>query len=345
MRRSLAAFCRSLGPLSFAGVILFAGRAFAEPPPDAPFADFPRLVLDSGRPPVSPPDPDVLRLQVHGEYQVRYEHLRSLPLDVTPSMANAKPGAIEDSLGQNDFVYHWLRITPRLQFRDKLQLVGQLDVVTGVVLGELAHETSADYAPRDGYNGLSEVQPRWLFLEWETGYGTVRAGQQPNHWGMGIVANDGDHVSLFGDYRYGDISERIEFETKPGGAASPVTVAIAGDLVYRDAYARLTRGEDAYQGVLRVSYAKGAKEIGLYGVYRHQTTDQTSEPGSAPTPKCSTRECSTSRASSLRTSKAPTPSSSGQARSRLSSDQPTSFGRTLKPSPARARPYRPTAER
>jgi hypothetical protein len=240
-------------------------------------ANFADLVLDTGRPPVKPPEPDLLRFQVHGEYELRYEHLRSFPLDVTATVANAKPGALTDSLGQNNFINHWLRITPRFQIKKNLEFVGQMDVLTGIVAGDLAHDTSADQTPRDSTNGFSNVQPRWLYLEWQTKYGVLRAGQQPSHWGLGIVANDGDHPSLFGDYRYGDISERVLFATRPAGRDSPFTVAVAADVVYRDNYAILTHGDDAYQGILAATYERNAHEVGLYGVYRHQQHAQTSD--------------------------------------------------------------------
>ena len=93
-------------------------------------------------------------------------------------------------------------------------------LLTGVVVGDIARDTRADATPRDDYNGFSNVQPRWLYAQYRLPFGIVRIGQQPNHWGMGILANDGDHPTLFGDYRYGSISERILFATKPGGKDS-----------------------------------------------------------------------------------------------------------------------------
>jgi hypothetical protein len=236
------------------------------------------LILDAGRAPVAPADRDVVRLQIHGEYQLRYEHLRSFPLDPTLTTVSQHPGAITDSLGQNDVAYHWLRITPRFQLRDTLEIVGQIDVLTGIVLGDLAHDDSTDQTPRNAYNGFTNIQPRWLYLQWKTPIGVLRVGQQPSHWGMGIVANDGDHPSLFGDYRYGDISERVLFATKPFGKASHFTVAAAGDLVYRDADADITQQNYAMQTVFLAELEKGANALGLYGVYRHQWRDLSSEP-------------------------------------------------------------------
>ena len=49
-------------------------------------ADFPRLMLDTGRFEVPPAEADLVRFQVHGEEQLRYEQLRSFPLDVTASV-------------------------------------------------------------------------------------------------------------------------------------------------------------------------------------------------------------------------------------------------------------------
>ncbi len=261
---------------SFVGLFLLSSGARAdESEGDIP-RDFPRLVLDTGRAEIPPPDPEAFRFILHGEHQIRYQVQKSFTLTPTASRVNARPGLLEDSLGQNQFVTHWIRVTPRLQIRETLEIVGQLDVLSGVLFGELAHDTSADQTPRDEYNGFSNIQPRWLYAQYKLPFGLVRIGQQPNHWGMGILANDGDHPSLFGDYRYGSISERILFATKPGGADSDFTVALAGDLVYRDATARLTRGQQAFQGVLAAFYEHDYNKLGIFSTLRHQTNDHTS---------------------------------------------------------------------
>jgi len=238
--------------------------------------DLPRLVLDNGRRDVPPADPETYRFVLHGEHQIRWQSQRSFPLTATASSMSQRPGLVEDSIGQNTFVSHWLRVTPRFQIRDTVELVGQADVLTGVVFGELAHGTSADLTPRDEYNGWSNVQLRWLYAQYRLPFGVVRVGQQPNHWGMGILANDGDHPTLFGDYRYGSISERILFATKPGGNDSDFYLAVAGDLVYRDNNARLTRGQQAFQGVLAAFWEHGQNKLGVFSTLRHQQNDKTS---------------------------------------------------------------------
>jgi len=244
-------------------------------------SDFAHLVLDTGRVEESPAEPGLVRLQLHGEEQLRDEHLRSFPLDASDTVVQKYPGTVSDSLGQNDFVSHWFRITPTLQLGDKLRVVGQADL-TGLLGGQLAHDTYADQTPRDSYDGYSNLQARWLYLEWTSPVGLLRVGQQPSHWGMGLVANDGDHPSLFGDYRYGNIVEQVLFATKPLGIDSPFVVALAGNLVYRDNVAILTNGDHAWQGILAAFYEQGPDMLGVYGVYRDQSHSQQSEPAYFP---------------------------------------------------------------
>jgi hypothetical protein len=207
---------------------------------------------------------------------MRLQAERSFPLVASASAMASKPGITDQSLGQNWFVHHWMRLSPRLQVRDNLELVGQLDLVTGMMLGPKAIDSGADQTPRNDYDGFSNVQPRWLYAQYILPFGLVRIGQQPNHWGMGILANDGDHPMLFGDYRYGSISERFLFGTRPGGRNSAFNIAIAGDLVYRDNNARLTRGEQALQGVLVAFWERNGNKLGVFTTVRHQENDRTS---------------------------------------------------------------------
>jgi hypothetical protein len=249
------------------------------PPPPAPSDEAagtefkPRFVLETGRVPVEPPVPDALTFQVHGEYQVRATLLRDLPLREFRNQPET------GSLGQTFRLYHWLRMTPRLSISDELQLVGQVDVPRGFIAGqETRHVEAAEIA-------FEERQPlgidfRWLYLDWLSPVGLVRVGQQPSHWGMGIIANDGDHPTLFGDYYGGARVERILFATKPAGKDSPLTLALAGDLVFKDANADLTDDQRAFQGVVALFYLdRRDNMIGFYGVYRHQEQESSALAG------------------------------------------------------------------
>jgi len=245
--------------------------------------DLPDLVLKTGRVPRRKPESKVLFFDMHGEYQLRYQAQRSVLMAPTASDIDKSPGLLEDSTGQNHFVSHWLRLEPRLVVSDKLQVVSQFDLLTGLVMGQLTHGVSADDTPRDEYNGFKNVQLRWLYAEAKLPIGIVRVGQQPNHWGLGILANDGNHPTLFGDYRYGAISERVLFATKPGGENSDFVIALAGDLVFRDQNAKLSRGDQAFQGVLAAYWERGPNQLGLFSTLRRQRTDRQSLPFSTYT--------------------------------------------------------------
>ncbi len=213
---------------------------------------------------VLPTKPHTLHIQIHGQYQVRLSGLTNLPLSPYPG------DAASGSLGQTVRLVHWLRITPRLSVGPKLSLVGQIDVPRGFIAGQTTSHVQAAEHPMDEHQPL-EVAPRWLYLDWMSPVGLVRVGQQPSHWGMGILANDGDHPTLFGDYRDGSIVERVLFATRPGGKDSPFNVALAGDLVFKDPNANLVDGDHAFEGVLAAFYQdRGDNMIGLYGVYRDQ---------------------------------------------------------------------------
>lgn len=253
-----------------------ASVAYADDP-TASNEEFSRLVLDTGRLASPKPDDEWIHLTLHGEAQLRGQLERSFPLDVTAGTKSVTPNAIEDSIGQNAFITSWVRITPRLLIKSSLAITAQLDILQGFVFGQTAHGTWPDqYARDNGGDWATYVAPRWLYVDWRTPYGLFRIGQQPNHWGMGVLANDGDHPSVFGDYRGGQISERILFGTKPAGKDSPFTVAIAGDLVYRDWQARLSRGDVAWQGVLAGYWEKGYNQLGVFSTVRSQSTSKQS---------------------------------------------------------------------
>ncbi len=248
------------------------GRPVPPPPPppsdEAAGTGFkPAFVLDTGRTPLSPPDPEKLRFQVHGQYQFRVMGLSDLPL--TPF------GLVPDTdhLGQTTRVLHWLRITPRLTVGRKIAVTGQIDVPYGFFAGQETSHVDAAETPYNVRQPL-HIAPRWLYLDWMNPVGLVRVGQQPSHWGMGIIANDGDHPRTFGDYHGGSIVERVLLGVRPAGNDSPFNVAVAGDLVFKDPNADLVDGDHAFQGVLAAFYQnRNDNMLGFYGVYRHQTRD------------------------------------------------------------------------
>ncbi len=243
----------------------------------------------------APPDEGVLlRIAIPGEWQLRFVTLSNIPLATTPGQTQP------NTLGQNAYLEMWFRFRPEISIGNSFRIVSQFDVARGILVGDSTQQVELSRDARS-----TELSPfplgafdlRWLFLEYNSPIGLIRAGQQGSHWGLGIVANDGNHAQVFGDYRLGDVSERIAFATRPFGRNSDFVVALAGDLVYRDRLARLMPydvavthgagepsqmvtlgGDTVWQGILSLFYQDHLcstdcerKRIGLYGVYRDWT--------------------------------------------------------------------------
>jgi hypothetical protein len=93
---------------------------------------------------------------------------------------------------------------------------------------------------------------------------------------MGLLANDGDQQTLFGDYRRGALVERLLFATRPMGEGTPLAVALAADLLFEDYRAQLVDGDRVFQGIAAVRWETPRFTIGAYGVVRHQERDRES---------------------------------------------------------------------
>ncbi|HEY4122059.1 MAG TPA: hypothetical protein VGM56_29535 [Byssovorax sp.] len=225
-------------------------------------------LVDTGRIEGSGALANALALQLHGELELRFRALTTLPLTAPASAPTAT------TLGQNDYLYTWLRLNPRLYYKDKLSLVGQIDIPRGLVLGDVTQYVSTAREPLDDQK-FYRVYPRWLYLEYESPIGVLRLGQQGSHWAMGLVANDGDHPQMFGDNVGGSIVERLLFATTPLGRGTPLVIALGADLVLTDPTARLIEdGDEALEAVLAALWRTKHAEAGVYGVIRHQTRDE-----------------------------------------------------------------------
>ena len=243
-----------------------------------------RFILESGRVTALPLDPDFLVFSIHGDYELRFRALTDLPLEPPAQGAIPPTDGSEPRdpalLGQNKYLYHWLRLNGRIVFRDDLALVGEIDLPRGLIAGDTAQYVERSRDPLSTYNWY-DVHPRQLYLEYRSPIGMFRVGQQTSHWGLGILANDGDHQQMFGDTIRGAVVERLLFATTPMGKNTPLLVALAGDLVFEDNTADLLgnspdqpNGDIAGQAVLAVAYRTDFADIGIYGVYRHQQREQ-----------------------------------------------------------------------
>jgi hypothetical protein len=239
-----------------------------------------RYARETARISAVPIDQDFLVFSLHGEYQMRLRGQTDLPL-VAPEQGALPPaaGAAERDpalLGQNVHLYHWLRLNGRIAFKDDIIGVAQIDIPRGMVAGQTTQFVDA---ARDPLNELNwyDVHPRELYVEFRSPIGVFRVGQQTSHWGQGLLANNGDTASFFGDTLRGALNERLLFLTTPMGQGTPLFVAVAGDVVFEDNTAdifgnspELPTGDLAAQAVAAVGWREDWAEIGLYGVYRHQ---------------------------------------------------------------------------
>src|SRR3970282_1006218 len=113
------------------------------------------------------------------------------------------------------------------------------------------------------------VYPRWLYVDLTPSFGRFRVGQAPFHFGLGMVENDGDHPSRFGDYERGAKYERLVVLS--GHDRARWRVLVAGDVVYEDERARLVDGDLALRGSLGFAFDNAEKSrIAVLAIVRHQ---------------------------------------------------------------------------
>ena len=226
--------------------------------------DLPRLIFDDGRKTFRKPIEGGVTLDFHGELQLRGERDSALPLQPPvsdPSLTR---------LRQRTWATEWIRVGAQLTIGKAARFVVQMDLIPRWVFGDVTQGVSAagDWA-RDT-DTTSFARLRYAYFDYTTPIGLLRVGQVGSHWGLGLLANDGDHLRLFGDYRYGSIVERIAFATRPGGTDSPFVVAISGDAVLQDQTAKWSDGDRTYQAVLAAYYERNESFFGFYGVRRWQ---------------------------------------------------------------------------
>ncbi len=101
----------------------------------------------------------------------------------------------------------------------------------------------------------------------------LQSGLTTSHWGLGLIANDGNHEQLFSRTDYGDRVFRTAAITKP---VDKLVVMVGGDWVLEDDIGGYTAGHMAYQGLASAQYLVNKDNaIGLLSVYRHQTKMET----------------------------------------------------------------------
>ncbi|HWE24743.1 MAG TPA: hypothetical protein VG496_12475, partial [Myxococcales bacterium] len=194
-------------------------------------------------------------IRVDGSYRFRFNTETNYSLDGTGQ-----------KLGQEQWLEHRLRISPKIVEPDLIEIQGSFDVLSGMVAGDLAPKfQELGWLGRSDYDGVhaSGFEFRHLFVTLRMPFGIFQLGQMPADWGMGMYINGANQENAvdFGDQRFGDIVDRVLFATRPFGFLGPrseiaqhVAFAIAADIVYRDRYATLfINSAKASQSIFPVS--------------------------------------------------------------------------------------------
>ena len=195
--------------------------------------------------------------EFYGDVRVTGAQLTEIPVDAEGNTAGGEP---------------WLDQRFRVGLggafgpEDRISLIFEGDLFTGIGFGEpyaAVDERSRVAASADGF------KPRKAQLTLAPDFGRISVGLTTSHWGLGLVANDGDHDPWFGLSELGDRTLRASLTTGAFGQ-DDLYFSVSADRVLADDIARWSEEQAAWQGVAALYYATERTRGGVYGVYRYQ---------------------------------------------------------------------------
>jgi hypothetical protein len=203
-----------------------------------------------------------------GEYRLQGTLLSDFPID-----------AEGHTLGQPGVADQRLRAGFGLTF-GRFRVGTEWDLFTGQLFGAMWQvPCTLDERNRHTHTVLTPrgFVPRKASFGFDWPALSIEAGLVTSHWGLGLMANDGDHDPMFGRNDFGDRVVRLRVTGKPLYAASGhaqrdfLFLTAAFDWVIADDIARIDRQQLALQGILSLLYADpGDRRLGIYAVYRGQ---------------------------------------------------------------------------
>lgn len=221
-----------------------------------------------------------------GYYRMRLELFKSLAA-----------GVQLDNIPNDRTTGYWqhrVRLDPKIKLNDNISFFAQIDLLDNVIAGDNPEITTAfgnavpeflsqGILPRSGDASTSNIAVKRAWGEVLTGVGQLKFGRMGSHWGLGILANDGNAW----DDDTGDTVDRIMFITKVGPIYFvPMVDKVAESALYSDTGGTdpvdpgdptLHYGsDDVDQFILVAVYRGELTSAGVYGVYRiHPATDTT----------------------------------------------------------------------
>ena len=156
------------------------------------------------------------------------------------------------------------------------------DLFEGQLAGDewdVPGEEDARDRHRMGVGTGEDFDLRKAFVKARFGFFGVQAGVSTSHWGLGMLANDGNRDPVFGRNDFGDRVIRLQVASRPFGKGEvPLTISLAGDRVIEDEFSHWTpfneedKGGKAWQGIGAVLWQpEDGATLGVYGVHRRQT--------------------------------------------------------------------------
>jgi uncharacterized protein (TIGR04551 family) len=215
-----------------------------------------------------------------------------------------------------------MRLEPTVNVTEQVRVKAQLDVFDNMVLGStpqgyfinsagssvpgagaaaaptfgtnLAFNSQSQQTPIQGVNSATpSIVAKRAWAEVRTPFGELRFGRMPNHWGTGMMFNNGDCL----DCDYGQNSDRVMFATKLWGhfiafmwdwVATGPTTQIIGPQTGQGVFYNADTLDDVSQWAFAIGKQDKPEELkekldqgkavfnyGLYALYRQQDWDQT----------------------------------------------------------------------
>ncbi|MCO4746718.1 MAG: hypothetical protein KC912_18125 [Proteobacteria bacterium] len=165
--------------------------------------------------------PKDLTTELEGHYRVRgyvFNHMFENQGDADGNYTDAR------------YMQHRLRVRPVVKFKELASLHFEADLLGESVFGDNASLASTSLFAGDptqtrlngGESNGFKLNRAWI--EATLPIGLVRVGRQASHWGMGLLANDGNGFDeTFGENHYGNSFDRAIFATRPLAIAAAIT--------------------------------------------------------------------------------------------------------------------------
>jgi hypothetical protein len=210
----------------------------------------------------APSTAGAVEFRLDGYYRARADLYDTLSLDRD----------VENTEDVRAFFDQRLRVVPHLRLGANVHVFVDLDILDALRFGQTPEVLPAIGATQEGGTAFDEPVPlsgsvlpgndyreslfvRRAWAEVYTPYVDFKIGRMGSHWGMGLVANDGDCSD---NCDYGDTVDRIMISTS---RLDPVRISLAADM---RAEGFVNRNDDTHSFLLTGGYMGEVHQVGAY---------------------------------------------------------------------------------